>query len=96
MIKPGTVAHACNSRYSGVNCLGLGILVQPEQNSKIPSTGGRGEEEGGRGGEGEEEYQQQHARCQWLTPVIPDTQEAEIRRITIQSQPRETASETLS
>jgi hypothetical protein len=26
---------------------------------------------------------------QWLTPVIPATQEAEIRRITVQSQPRQ-------
>jgi hypothetical protein len=28
------------------------------------------------------------ARHQWLTPVIPATQEAEIRRIVVQSQPR--------
>jgi hypothetical protein len=28
------------------------------------------------------------ARCQWLTPVIPATQEAEIR-ITVQGQPRQ-------
>jgi hypothetical protein len=27
------------------------------------------------------------ARCRWLTPVILTTQEAEIRRITVQSQP---------
>jgi hypothetical protein len=27
------------------------------------------------------------ARYQWLTPVIPATHEAEIRRITFQSQP---------
>jgi hypothetical protein len=26
------------------------------------------------------------ARCQWLTPVIPATQEAEIRRINVCSQ----------
>jgi hypothetical protein len=28
-------------------------------------------------------------RCWWLTPVILATQEAEIRRITVRSQPRE-------
>jgi hypothetical protein len=27
------------------------------------------------------------ARCQWLTPVILDAQEAEIRRIAVRSQP---------
>jgi hypothetical protein len=27
------------------------------------------------------------ARCWWITPVIPATQEAEIRRITAQSSP---------
>jgi hypothetical protein len=32
----------------------------------------------------------------WLTPVIPATQEAEIRRITVQSQPRAIVHETLS
>jgi hypothetical protein len=32
----------------------------------------------------------------WLTPVILDTQEAEIRRIELQSQPRQIVSETLS
>jgi hypothetical protein len=33
---------------------------------------------------------------QWLTPVIPATHEAEIRRIMVQSQPREIIRETLS
>jgi hypothetical protein len=32
----------------------------------------------------------------WLTPVIPATQEAEIRRITARSQPGEIVPETLS
>jgi hypothetical protein len=32
----------------------------------------------------------------WLTPVIPATQETEIRRIEVQSQPRQIIQETLS
>jgi hypothetical protein len=32
---------------------------------------------------------------QWLTPVIPTTQEAEIRRIAVQRQPRQIVHETL-
>jgi hypothetical protein len=36
------------------------------------------------------------ARYRWLTAVIPATQEAEIRRITVQSQPGEIVRETLS
>jgi hypothetical protein len=39
------------------------------------------------------EYQ---ARHQWLTPVILATQEAEIRRITVGSQPGQIVQETLS
>jgi hypothetical protein len=34
------------------------------------------------------------AGCQWLTPIILATQEAEIRRIVVQSQPRQTVRET--
>jgi hypothetical protein len=36
------------------------------------------------------------ARHQWLTRVILATQEAEIRRIEVQSQPRQTDNKTLS
>jgi hypothetical protein len=36
------------------------------------------------------------ARLWWLTPVILATQEAEIRRITVGSQPGQTVGETLS
>jgi hypothetical protein len=36
------------------------------------------------------------AKCQWLTPIILTTQEAEIRRIVVQSQPGEIVPETLS
>jgi hypothetical protein len=31
----------------------------------------------------------QLARCQWLTPVIQATKEVEIRRITVEVQPRQ-------
>jgi hypothetical protein len=37
-----------------------------------------------------------HGSHSWLTPVIPATQEAEIRRITIQSQPGQIVLEILS
>jgi hypothetical protein len=36
------------------------------------------------------------ARCWWVTPVIPATQEVKIRRIKVQDQPRKTVCETLS
>jgi hypothetical protein len=36
------------------------------------------------------------AECQWLSTVILATQEAEIRRITVGSQPRQIVHETLS
>jgi hypothetical protein len=36
------------------------------------------------------------ARHQWLTPVILATQEAQIRRIVVQSQPGQIVPETLS
>jgi hypothetical protein len=36
------------------------------------------------------------ARRPWLPSVIPATQEAEIRRIEVQSQPRQIVHETLS
>jgi hypothetical protein len=37
-----------------------------------------------------------HTRHQWLAPVTPATQEAEIRRITVRSQSRLIVCETLS
>jgi hypothetical protein len=36
------------------------------------------------------------ARCQWLTPIVLAIQEAEIRKITVRSQPGQTVRETLS
>jgi hypothetical protein len=36
------------------------------------------------------------AQCWWLTPVILDIQEGEIRRIMVGSQPRQIVQETLS
>jgi hypothetical protein len=36
------------------------------------------------------------ARGQWFTPIILATQEAEIRRTAVQSQPRQVIHETLS
>jgi hypothetical protein len=52
---------------------------------------GRGRKEGKlRKKERESERERKEgARCQWLMPVIPATQ-AEIRRITVQSQQRQT------
>jgi hypothetical protein len=41
-------------------------------------------------------YTQEAARCWWFTPVILATQEAEIRRIMVQSQPGQTVHKTLS
>jgi hypothetical protein len=41
-------------------------------------------------------FQPHGARRWWLTPVIPATQEAEIMRIEVQSQPRQIVCETLS
>jgi hypothetical protein len=39
---------------------------------------------------------QEGAGHRWLTPAIPAAQEAEIRRITVRSQPRQIVHETLS
>jgi hypothetical protein len=36
------------------------------------------------------------AKCWWLTPIILATQEAEIRRVVVQSQPGQIVLETLS
>jgi hypothetical protein len=36
------------------------------------------------------------AGCWWLRPIIPSTQEAEIRRIEVRSQPGQIVHETLS
>jgi hypothetical protein len=41
-------------------------------------------------------YKNVFSRCRWFTPVIPATQKAEIRRIMVQSQPRQIVHETLS
>jgi hypothetical protein len=48
---------------------------------------------GALGGLGKEK---QGSRHRWLTPAILATQEAEIRRIKVQSQPRQIVQETLS
>jgi hypothetical protein len=39
--------------------------------------------------------EQEAAGCQWFTPAIPATKEAEIRRIMVQSQPGQIVCETL-
>jgi hypothetical protein len=38
----------------------------------------------------------QRARCQWLIPIILDTQEADIRRITVCSQPGQNVRDPIS
>jgi hypothetical protein len=38
----------------------------------------------------------ERSRCQWLTPIILATQEAEIRRIVVLNQPGKIVRETLS
>jgi hypothetical protein len=43
-----------------------------------------------------EREREREARYQWLTPVIPATQEAEIRRIKVWSQPGQIVRKTLS
>jgi hypothetical protein len=40
--------------------------------------------------------EEEGAGCRWLTPVIPATQEVEIRKIVVQSQPEQIVHETLS
>jgi hypothetical protein len=40
--------------------------------------------------------EKKEAGHQWLTPVIPITQETEIRKIAVQSQPRKIVHKTLS
>jgi hypothetical protein len=47
-------------------------------------------------GRGRGKWKRKGARCQWLTPIISSSQEAEIRRITVQSQPGQIVFETLS
>jgi hypothetical protein len=37
-----------------------------------------------------------YARCSWLTPVILSPQEAEIRKLKVQSQPRQIVHKTIS
>jgi hypothetical protein len=36
------------------------------------------------------------SQAQWLTPVIPAIQEIEIRRLTVQSQPQQKVSKTIT
>jgi hypothetical protein len=41
-------------------------------------------------------HKPQEARCGWLTPIILATEETELRRTTVQSQPGQSVQETLS
>jgi hypothetical protein len=55
-------------RLRKVDCLSPGVQGQPGQQREIPSLF-------------KKKKKKKKARCQWLTPVILATQEAEIRRI---------------
>jgi hypothetical protein len=52
--------------------------------------------EGGKKGGREEGGKRERDQYQWLIPIVLAAQEVEIRRITVQSQPRQIVQETLS
>jgi hypothetical protein len=100
------VAHIWNSNTWEVEAGGLRVRGQPRLYSEFQTSLsyiGRlckkeqdGEGEGKEEEVGGEKKEEEEAECWWLIPIILATQEAKIKRITVQDQPKQIVLETLS